>query len=420
MNACQHYDIAIVGGGLTGVMMAIALSHAAHGEAGAPAIVLLDRDGGQTRPRRDIRTTTIHAAGKLMLDTLGVWAHLDAAPAPITSIKIADGALPKQGLARRRQNAFRLDWQAGETPMAFVVANEDLIAALQKVLADRPVHLMTGIEVTGMTRPDGDGGDGLARVQLANGDEISCHLVVACDGAHSQIRQQRGMPRRAATHRQTAIVANLTTERDHADTACQRFLPTGPLALMPHGPHRVSLVWTLPPHEAENLQTMDEEAFCAAVHDGFGDHLGELRLDGPRLLWPLVPAVMPQLTAPNLVLAGDAGHVIHPLAGQGYNLALGDAAVLADAIAAAAARGLAPSHRSVRTDYDAGRRFEVRAMSAMTSGLNEVMSFRPRLAQLAGTGMQMINASPVKDLLQRSARGGQLARANLLEGRLPE
>ena len=420
MSDRQHYEIAVVGGGLSGMMMAIALSYAAPGDADDPAIVLIDRDGSQRRPKRDIRTTTIHAAGKTMLETLGVWAHLEAEPTPITSIKIADGVLPKQGLARRRQNAFRMDWQVAETPMAFVVSNDDLLAALQNVLARRHVHHVTDAEVTGLTRPGDGAGGSLAWLQFANRDDLACHLVVACDGAHSQIRQAASLPRRAATHRQTAIVANLTVERDHANTAFQRFLPTGPLALMPHGTRQVSLVWTLPRNEAEALQDIDDDAFSAAVRDGFGDHLGDMRLDGPRLSWPLVPAVMPRLTAPNLVLAGDAGHVIHPLAGQGYNLALGDAAVLADSIAAAAARGLAPGHRSVLADYETGRRLEVRAMSAMTSGLNEVMSFHPRLARLAGTGMQLINASPVKDLLQTAARGGRLTTANLLQGRLPE
>jgi 2-octaprenyl-6-methoxyphenol hydroxylase len=125
------------------------------------------------------------------------------------------------------------------------------------------------------------------------------------------------------------------------------------------------------------------------------------------------------MTSPHLVLAGDASHAIHPLAGQGYNLALGDAAVLADCLARASARGLSAGHRSVETDYLAGRKFEVTAMTAMTSGLNQLMSFQPAIAKVTGAGMGLVNAGPVKSFFQKSAMGGHLARANLLEGRLP-
>jgi 2-octaprenyl-6-methoxyphenol hydroxylase len=151
----------------------------------------------------------------------------------------------------------------------------------------------------------------------------------------------------------------------------------------------------------------------------FGETLGGLQLDGPRLGWPLKPTISRKMTGPHLVLAGDASHAIHPLAGQGYNLALGDAAVLADCLARASALGLGAGHRSVETDYLAGRKFEVTAMTAMTSGLNQLMSFQPAIAKVTGAGMGLVNASPVKSFFQKSAMGGHLARANLLEGRLP-
>ena len=121
-----------------------------------------------------------------------------------------------------------------------------------------------------------------------------------------------------------------------------------------------------------------------------------------------------------MVLAGDASHTIHPLAGQGYNLALGDAAVLADCLASANQRGLNAGHRSVRNEYSNKRQLEVTAMTAMTSGLNQLMSFQPTMAKIAGAGMGLVNLSPLKTIFQRSAMGGQLTRANLLEGRLPE
>ena len=145
-------------------------------------------------------------------------------------------------------------------------------------------------------------------------------LVVACDGAKSPLRQLAGLPSYPGPHRQTAIVTNLSVERDHDNTAFQRFLPSGPLALMPFGPRRMSLVWTMKIAEAENLYALDDADFAAAVYAAFGPSLGEIQALNPRRLWPLIPAIMPKLTGEQLVLAGDAGHVIHPLAGQGLSL----------------------------------------------------------------------------------------------------
>ena len=244
-------------------------------------------------------------------------------------------------------------------------------------------------------------------------------MVVACDGANSKLRDYASIRTFREPHRQTAIIANLISEQAHENTAFQRFLPGGPIALMPHGERRVSLVWSLPKDEASRVLTLDEDEFAKLVLKVFGKTLGGLRLDGPRLSWPLQPTITRKMTSHNLVLAGDASHAIHPLAGQGYNLALGDAAVLADCLAHANQRGLNAGHQSIRSDYSARRRLEVTAMTAMTSGLNQLMSFQPKMAKIAGAGMGLVNRSPLKALLQISAMGGQLTRANLLEGRLP-
>ena len=142
---------------------------------------------------------------------------------------------------------------------------------------------------------------------------------------------------------------------------------------------------------------------------------------GKRFGWPLQPTWMPKLGTDHLLFAGDAGHHIHPLAGQGYNLALADAAILADCIAKAHRRGLTAGHASVRQAYQRGRQVEVAAMTAVTNGLNAMMSYGPKpLVKLAGLGMSLINASPAKNLFQSIARRGVLARANLLDGRLPD
>jgi len=405
------HDVAVVGGGLTGVMMATALSYA------GVDVALVDRDGGQP-PKADERTTTINAAGARMLTALGVWDRLPVAPTPIHRIAIAEGA-PPTGLAARRRARSDLSWQTADTPMAFVVGNMALQAALRDSIASRPVTQIPGVAVSDWhMHPDG------AEMALSTADGASsslrARLIVACDGARSRLAEGAGLRCRETRQTQTAIVTLLEAERHHDNTAFQRFLQTGPFALMPFGGNRLSLVWTLPNAEAERLLAIDEIAFEAACLDAFGPGLGYLRQVAPRLAWPLRPSWRHRITAPGLILAGDAAHAIHPLAGQGYNLALADAAVLADLLVYTSRRGLPASHMSLRHAYDTARWRERAAMTTATSGLNSLFSRGPKgLRHLAGLGFAMLDRLPVKSVISDIAAGGQLAEAALLDGRLP-
>ena len=409
------HDVAVVGGGLTGVMMATALSHA------GVDVALIERDdrrdGGRT-PENDERTTTINAAGARMLTALGVWDRLPVPPAPIRRIAIAEGA-PPTGLAARRRAQTDLSWQTGEVPMAFVVGNMALQAALRDSIAARPVTQIAGMVVSEWQHHE----NGAAlRLTDASGTSSSLHtaLVVACDGARSQLAEAAGLGSRETRQTQTAIVTILETEWHHDDTAFQRFLQTGPFALMPFDGTRLSLVWTLPNNEAERLLAVDETTFEAACLEAFGPGLGYLRLAGTRLAWPLRPSWRPRITAPGLILAGDAAHAIHPLAGQGYNLALADAAVLTDLLVANRRRGLPASHLSLRQAYEAARWRERAAMTTATSGLNSLFSSAPAgVRRLAGLGFAVLDRLPVKSVFSDIAAGGQLAEATLLDGRLP-
>jgi 2-octaprenyl-6-methoxyphenol hydroxylase len=165
---------------------------------------------------------------------------------------------------------------------------------------------------------------------------------------------------------------------------------------------------------------VDETAFEAACLEAFGPSLGYLRLAATRLAWPLRPSWRRRISAPGLILAGDAAHAIHPLAGQGYNLALADAAVLADLLVEGRRRGLPASHLSLRRAYEAARWRERAAMTMATSGLNRLFSHAPAgVRRLAGLGFAMLDRLPVKSVFSDIAAGGQLAEAALLEGRLP-
>ena len=405
------HDIAIIGGGLTGLMTATALSHA------CDRVMLVDRGSG-TITARDDRTTTINAAGARMLTALGVWDQLDTAPAPIRRLAVAEG-MPASGLAARRRPAFDLTWDSTDTPMGYVVSNAALHAALAATAQDQKVDILHEYALSSR-RHLGEATElDLLRHDGAT-EQRRAGLIIACDGAQSRIAADAGLTAREEPRSQTAIVSILGAQTHHGDTAYQRFLPGGPFALMPMDGHRMSLVWTLPNAEAERLLAVDTPAFEQACLEAFGSSLGYLRLDGTRLGWPLRPSWRPRITAPGLVLAGDAAHAIHPLAGQGFNLALADAAVLADLVAGARARGLPASHPSVRQAYETARRRERMAMTAATTGLNRLFAGMPGgMRRLAGLGFSILDRLPVKSLFSDVARGGRLAEAELLHGRLP-
>lgn len=417
------HDVTIVGGGLTGLMMTAVLAY-----TGA-RITLIDRaPANASMP--DERTTTINVAGVRMLEALGVWQRMDQLPSPVMRIAVAEGAAPT-GLAARRRGNADLDWTSDDGPMAHVVNNASLLRALAATVAEMArefdITIYQATTVTDFTaRGAGKTQTGQPRTNLtlrsAKGDEqlISTDLVVACDGARSPLAKAAGLSRSEEAQIQTAICTTLVTERHHQDAAYQRFLASGPFALMPGPGHEMSLVWTLPNAEADRLLGVDQTEFEAACISAFGASLGYLHLAGARLAWKLQPGIRRRITSQGLVLAGDAAHTIHPLAGQGYNLALTDAAVLADLLCANFGRGLPASHASLRADYERDRRNEIMAMSLATSGLNRLFYKTPSvLRRMAGVGFSVLNRLPVKSQLSDIARGGQLADARLLRGKLP-
>ena len=409
-------DIAVIGGGLTGLMMARALS------ATGAHILLVDRSSGADGIP-DERTTTINAAGMRMLQTLGVQDNLQQDATPIMRIAVAEGA-PLSGLAARRRPISDLSWQAGDTPMAYVVGNADLQSALTRTLGENSdfygsIEILSGATLTGMAR---HAGGMQLDIEDAGGQlsHRSADLVVACDGNNSKVAGFANLAARQEQTFQTAIVSILRAERDHENTAFQRFLPTGPFALMPMSGQHLSLVWTLPDDTAQTLLAADEQAFEAACLDAFGQSLGYLHLAGQRLAWPLRPSLRRRIAAAGVVLAGDAAHALHPIAGQGYNLALADAAVLADCLALARTRGLSSGHPSIWQSYEAARRTERLAMSAATSGINQLFARSPAFVRrMAGAGFAVLDKTPVKSVFSRIAEGGELADAALLRGQFP-
>lgn len=421
MTEQQKAEIVIVGGGLTGQIMAFALAHSGYD------ITCVDRPVRPESLQRDSRTTTIHAAGQRMLDALGIWRLCTPAPEPIRQIYV--GA-----------DENTLDWPLTFTsepngselvPMAYTVSNQALIDALKLHKPARRIKQIAA-DISSI-----DFSSETPSLQFENGEILSCDLVVGCDGVNSFTRQEAGLTLWPRTTNQKAIVTRITGEKHHNQAAYQRFLPNGPLAFMPLQDNELALVWSLGDAEADRLQAVDESGFEAALNVSFGTDLGHLTLSksqgNMRQIWPLRPTIVPHFSSKGLVLAGDAAHALHPLAGMGFNLALADMAVLADILHESYRRGLPAGHTGNLSQYTHRRRAEVLAMSAVTEGLNRLFSYNlpggaagrnfygaKHLSKLATIGMRLIGKSRLQTQISKLAMGGVLSPAKLLDGYLPD
>ncbi|MCE2516903.1 MAG: FAD-dependent oxidoreductase [Alphaproteobacteria bacterium] len=397
-----EHDVVVVGAGLTGLVLALSLA-----DAGAQVTVM---DRGTGEPAADkTRTTTINAASHDWLDQLDVLDALSRKGhrlTPVHRIRVSDDKTrPRPGLNVRDQ---LMEWQDDDAPLAWVFRNRAMEEALLDTCRGHPnITIMTGMVVKDFTSNHPQGGNAAAAVYTEDGAIHSARLVVAADGGGSPIRAAAGLRSLSRTPGQTAIVADVRTALPHRNMAWQRFLDGGPSALMPlDDPHLMALVWTLRDDDAASLLNASDHDFNSAMMDSFGDGFGALNVTGPRLNWVLKLNHVLKPAARRLVLAGDAAHSIHPLAGQGYNLALGDARCLARLMTDALNHGTDPGAGAVVSAYARERRLETAAMTMATDGLNAVFSFGGKnLVAATGMAMTVLNATPFNSLAMKLASG---------------
>ncbi|MGE3872667.1 MAG: FAD-dependent monooxygenase [Parvibaculaceae bacterium] len=404
-------DILIAGAALNGLAAAVAL---AGPRALRPldVLVLDQADPGKfARDSFDGRASAITHSSRRMLEALGVWDEIAVHAEPMRDIIVTDA---KPGAAARPALLHFGEEDHGGQASAHMVENRHLYAALLDAAQASP-----NIRLQGDTRISSYSfGPGLARVTSATGGEAQASLLIAADGRASPARKAAGIETYGWSYDQSGIVTTVAHERPHGGRAEEHFLPSGPFAILPLPQNRSSLVWTERAEDARRIMALDDESFLAELSRRFGGHLGELKVVGPRHAYPLSMQIAQSFIGERLALIGDAAHVIHPIAGLGFNLGLRDVAALAESIADAVSLGLDPGSASVLEAYARWRRFDTVMTAVATDGLTRLFSNdNPGLRAIRGLGLRAAGSlGAFKGFFMREAAGETGRLPKLLQG----
>ncbi|HTQ37148.1 MAG TPA: FAD-dependent monooxygenase [Steroidobacteraceae bacterium] len=394
-----EYDVAIVGGGIVGATLALLLAE----QAGLPAerMVLIEpAPAAAPRPGAPIglRVSAIAPGSRARFVRLGVWQRLDAARiCRYERMRVWHESVPPDSPDVLVFDAA----EAGEPDLGCIAENAALQAALLAACAERGIRMLPAALQSLHVAA------GAATLTL-DGAVLRAELVVGADGANSTARQLLEMPATQQDYRQRAIVAMVRTARAHRHTAWQRFLATGPLALLPLPGDAVSIVWSAAEPRAAELLAMAPPEFNAALTAASAGVLGELALAGERAAFPLRRLAVGQYVRPRVALVGDAAHVIHPLAGQGVNQGLEDAAALTAHLAARPARE-SPGALAALLRYQRERRAGNALVAGVVDGLDRLFTRPPGpVSRMARAGMAVVARSlPARRLLVRQAAAGR-------------
>ncbi len=405
----HNSDIVIVGGGLNGPALALALA------GGGLSVTVIDARPAPARGEVgfDGRAYALSIASRRLLTAIGVWARVGSRAQPMRQIVASDGrvGLGAAPLWLRFDHA-----EIEEGPMGFMLEDRHLYAGFLAAMAENPrIRLISGetvvaqqVSVRGVS------------VTLAGGAQVSGRVLVGCDGRTSGVAQRAGIARQGHSYGQTALVCAVRHARDHDGTAHQFFTPGGPFAILPlAGGHHSSVVWSEPDASAALIAALEDDDFLEALRARFGDFLGPITLAGDRFTYPLSLTLAEPFVASRLALVGDAAHGVHPIAGQGLNLGLRDVGALAQVLVNAARRGEDIGAADVLLRYQTWRRPEAMTLALGMDGVNALFSNdNPILRAGRDLGLGIVGAWPgARRSFIRAAAGlsGEVPR--LLAGR---
>ena len=396
------HDIAIVGGGLNGTALALALDHIGLN------VCLIDANPVKVRKNAgfDGRSYALALTSMRLLDGIGLRTRIADTAQPMLQIKVTDGR------AGEGPSPFLMQFDHAEIeegPMGYMVEDRHLRRALLDAVAERP----------GITRADNRrvvaqtaSASGIS-LTLDNGTSLRARLVIGADGRASGTADRAGIKRISWRYDQTALVCAIGHEKPHEGIAHQFFMPPGPLAILPLTGNRSSIVWSETAANAAAINALPDADYIDVLRPRFGSFLGEITLAGARYTYPLGLSLAHEMIAERVALVGDAAHGVHPIAGQGLNAGLRDIAALADVLADARRRGDDIGAQTPLLAYQTWRRFDNATLALATDSFNRLFSNDNPLVRMArNIGMGAINALP-------NLRRGFIREAAGLTGELP-
>jgi 2-octaprenyl-6-methoxyphenol hydroxylase len=400
-------ELVIAGAGLTGMLLGIACAG-----AGLEVTVVDPQDpAAMLELGFDGRSSAIAYGSRLVFDGIALWPDIASEAEPIREIRVADDDSP---LFLHYDSRDLDPGSKGETPLGYIVENRVLRRALYERARALPnLQLLAPRRVAALeTSATG------AIAVLDGGNRLRARLVAAADGKESPLRRAAGIRAIEWRYRQTGIVTTVAHARPHRGIAVEHFLPAGPFAILPMTGNRSSIVWTEDADLAPRLLALPEAEFAAELRARFGGFLGEIEPIGPRWAYPLGLLQAERYVSQRLALVGEAAHVIHPIAGQGLNIAIRDVAALAELIVDQRRRGLDIGDDSVLEQYQRRRRADALLLAAVTDGLNRLFSNTIPPVRLArDLGLAIVNRlPPLKRLLMHHAMGTLGDRPRLARG----
>ena len=395
------YDLVIAGGGMVGSTRACALS-----DADLKIALLESAPLEHIRPgaESDLRVSAVNRASQRIFVAVGAWSGMTAwRVSPFRNMRVWDAG----GFGQIHFDSATL----GEPLLGWIIENRVIQYALLERVRQLPAVELLCPAALETAWPEDAGG---WRVRLTDGREFTTRLLVGADGAQSKVRELAEIDTRGWSYHQKALVANVRAAEPHQETAWQRFLPTGPLAFLPLHDGRCSIVWSTTPEQADQLLALDEYNFAQALTEAFERRLGEIVQVGPRGAFPLRLQHARAYVKPGLALIGDAAHVVHPLAGQGVNLGLLDAATLAEVLLDGLAAGHEVGALRVLRRYERWRKSDNLPMLGIMDGFKRLFgNSLPPVRLLRNLGLNLTDAAgPLKNAMARRAMG--------LEGDLPK
>lgn len=388
-------DVAIIGGGMVGATLACAL-------ADSPlTVVIIDPTTTIPPPNStqfDLRVSAITRGSQRIFEHLGSWQEMVAQRvSPFRQMHVWE----QSGHGEMHFDSAELS----EPYLGHIVENRVILSSLHKLLGNKAnIELLLGQRCTAMHH-DADNW----QLTLQNGQILNTTLVVGADGSNSWVRQQCAITARGWDYDQSALVTYVKTSLPHQETAWQRFLPDGPLAFLPLNDGYSSIVWSTSPQHATQLLALSEQVFATELATAYEGRLGEVTEVGPRAAFPLRFMVAEQYVLPGMALIGDAAHTIHPLAGQGVNLGILDAASLAEVLQAAVRDHQSIASLKVLRRYERWRKSENMSMFVMVDQIQRLFGAQHRgLEWLRNFGMSGVQRlTPMKNLIIDHAMGNR-------------